>query len=522
MTKRVRRFFQQFNGLMTVPDFLGVIGFWLYRGTVRRTMSVGVALFALMLVGKKFDIWQALTGTWTIFLISCLGGITLMVLSGSVAKSQLTLGEAKGSNLLEDMKMDRADEHCLHLWKHVFHLEQDLHTSDEMHDELRLIEKNQPDLNRICLPVPTRMLAYERIYELEAVLAELGLTERGFRLVYQFASQVPMPRSLMQRRLRYDLSAIRDWYDGAPFHSTDTKLSEHFVASEYLQQIKADVQMTFRQFFPYKRKLITQAFWFKMISRAIQLRIASACKTLDKKYRHCHFSPDHFLWPTRSTHELVARQGGEEAVHDLFEYRRRIFDRVLCPDPQLAHMFIQRTIYPSFEAASLLRYLYDYEYATGKTSHSYSRDVREFYTAFKRHRSDKSKARDLPGISKRLRKKQIREYRKRKKTVIESRHKQRLLNEFLEQHDGLVKSSDVEAMRAARIAMHTNYRSLMDLIVGRAGVTDSAAPVRIIEDVVAEKRRFTQRLLAIRTHHELTRLELLGYEFYLDRILEGE
>jgi len=42
---------------------------------------------------------------------------------------------------------------------------------------------------------------------------------------------------------------------------------------------------------------------------------------------------------------------------------------------------------------------------------------------------------------------------------------------------------------------------------------------RILGDVFKQVNLFTRRLLAVRTHHELTRIELEDYEEYLHRIL---
>lgn len=121
---RLRHIWHTVNGLVTLLDVLSKLGFWLYRGSLRQTMIVTVMLGAVLLMDQKIDAIgmiprQVLTGTGAILIVSCFSGLLLMFISGSFALSQLTLTEAKGSNLLEEMKQSRAIEHRQRLWNRV-------------------------------------------------------------------------------------------------------------------------------------------------------------------------------------------------------------------------------------------------------------------------------------------------------------------------------------------------------------------------------------------------------------------
>ena len=48
--RRVRRAWHTINGLVTLSDILGTVGFWLFRGTLRRTAGVAVALFTVFVI----------------------------------------------------------------------------------------------------------------------------------------------------------------------------------------------------------------------------------------------------------------------------------------------------------------------------------------------------------------------------------------------------------------------------------------------------------------------------------------
>ena len=56
---------------------------------------------------------SALGVTGAVLVISCIGGALLMIVSGSFSRAVLTLSEAKGSNLLEDMKKARQEERII-------------------------------------------------------------------------------------------------------------------------------------------------------------------------------------------------------------------------------------------------------------------------------------------------------------------------------------------------------------------------------------------------------------------------
>jgi hypothetical protein len=366
MRRRVADTWHMVNGLVTIPDLLSKLGFWLYRGTMKRTIAVGIALMSVYVAGSAaqrdlITAKQAFNATGAILMISFMGGLLLMALSGSVARSQLTLGEAKGSNLLEDMKKSRAVEHRDRFWQRVFRYEARLAPLAEVELEHKLIDGHRAGLIALCHPNTRLDLGEDRVGHLRAVLRALGRTREGWNLIFDYACQAPMSRTVLKQRLRYDLAKLKDWYDGAPFHHSDTKLQEQFAAAENLQIAKKEAGLDWWFLFWHTRKRLLQAMWFKMITRAVQLRVAQACKALDKKYPTHHFGPDQFLWPSREAYEVIKADAGEEALDDLIEIRQRILRRVLSPDPDLAITLMQKAIYPNFEVASQLRRLYDPE-----------------------------------------------------------------------------------------------------------------------------------------------------------------
>jgi hypothetical protein len=156
-----------------------------------------------------------------------------------------------------------------------------------------------------------------RRIELELIVEKLGLTRRGWDIAFEHATQLPLPRATLKHQFRYDMAKIKDWYDGAPFHATDTKLQQQFDADENTQDAKHAARLTRFFLLTHTRKRLFQKLWFKVITRAIQLRVATACRKLDKQYPSFHFSTDQFLWPDPLGDALIRSKAGAAALDEL-------------------------------------------------------------------------------------------------------------------------------------------------------------------------------------------------------------
>ncbi len=502
--RRLRILWNDVNGLLTIADVLGLVGFWLYRGTFRRTMAVGITLGGLLLLGQQVETGisarAAMTGTGLILIISCLGGLTLMFVSGSFSKHFLMLAEAKGSNLLEDMKRARSDIHAAALWSHVFHYEQALASETDRHAEQQAIRAHRDGIERKLF----NLMRFDKAKaddDMGRLFACFGLSEDGWRYVFDYAIGVPVGRSLLHNRIRYDLAFVKDFYDGAPFHHTDTKLREQFDAAAPLLEARKRARMGWLFTFTLWVRRPMQAMWFHFICRAIQIRVATACRQLDRAYPGFIFCPDHFLWPTHESYEIVRQRLGEQAVEDLNAARRRIFYRVFHPEAELAHQLMHKAIYPDFDFATTLRRRFDPGYALGELDESWSQDLRLY------NRALTSRRRQEAG---------------RKAFIQQSRQAQRWLKRYLEADPSLAAGLDAEARRAVRIAVHIDHericRRLERATVER--MRDATLRARIIA-IAADKAHWSLLLQKVRVHHTLARLQIEDYEFFLERILAG-
>jgi hypothetical protein len=521
--RRVKIAFQTIRGLLTLADVLGTIGFWLYRGTMKRTLGIAIALLTIFMFGQKSDKFDfsfstVMGGTGLILIISCIGGAILMFISGSFSKSVLRAGEAKGSNLLEDMKKARASVHCRRFWNRVFRYEQSVISKAQITEEHELIHDSQPELDHLSHLSLVKDIPVARQLELENIVASLGRSQEGWEIMFEHAMQLPLTRSSLKHQFRFDLSKMKDWYDGAPFHHSDTKLQEQFDAGESLQEAKKDARLTRFFHLTHSRKRVFQSLWFKIITRAIQLRVASACRTLDKRYKPFHFSPDQFLWPNPHSDALIRKELGEPALEDLVDLRQRVFQRVLNPEPELAQKLMHKAIYPNFDAAMQLRRLYDPEYVLGELDKSWSSDMVRYNRAI---------ASEGRGAA------------KRRLFVQETRREQEALKVYLKTHPEINSNNDAKTLRALRIAVHFDFGGIKQLLLGKsvrdrsvlqrlADMLSARKPIEplcsteeTIQKIIEEKHHLSKRLLGVRIHHELTRNELEDYEFYVNRIMHG-
>lgn len=495
------------RGLITFADVLAWVGFWLYRGTLRRTTAVAVTMFFLYVLGQKVNtgmtIQSAVTGTGLILLLSCVGGFALMLISGSFSRYFLYIAEAKGSNLLEEMKKNRGTTHAAAIWHHVIEpevraadpaaVEQEQTWLAEHHDEcqnylmgrIRRLEADPPDW-------------------LTEPMSRLGLTYQGWGFLFDFAVNVPMSRTEMHDRLRYDLTMVKDWYDGAPFHHTDCKLEEHFFGHEALLRARRLAGMGAGHTIRWSFKRMRQSMWFRSIARATQLRVASACCTLDRRYPGYTFYPDHFFWPSAEVDRQVREHAGPEALADLRGMRAKLFHRVFSSRSELAVQLMQRAVHPDFEAATLLRRRVDAAYVLGEVDPGWESDRIQYARAFRREWGPGRRKAHRRAIAQRL---QIREQ----------------LDRYLSRYAEILGDcpNPAEALAAVETALGLPKADPARLWkrLNAQGRWDDPRLQEAVQQIAGNPAPWLLLLRDVRLHHTLTRLALEDYEHYLQTII---
>ncbi|MCP4377273.1 MAG: hypothetical protein GY794_13990, partial [bacterium] len=201
------------------------------------------------------------------------------------------------------------------------------------------------------------------------------------------------------------------------------------------------------------------------------------------------FNSQVLLWPGEAESPWLGKFEG--ARDEVLSRRRKAIHNVFGPDIETAGEVIDRMLYTDFALASELRMRYDVEYCTGVLGYSAPSDLR---TGCREPRDLKRAER----MSKQAGKGQI------------------ALKRFLSDHRSqLLESKNAGPLRAVTIAFHIDKNGLKRKIIDHTIHRRTSVPVdeilTLIDTTATEARAYTRHLVAVRMHHELTRLARSGY-----------
>ena len=204
------------------------------------------------------------------------------------------------------------------------------------------------------------------------------------------------------------------------------------------------------------------------------------------------------LWPGTEDGEWLGSMPG--AREELLRYRRRNIRRVFGSDLDTARCVLDHMLYGSFAMATELRMRFDPDYCDGMLGYDVIEDLR----AEGRNRRDFQRAQGF---------------------VRQASGRLETLDRFCkESRPELLSAPGSEDLRIARLAVHVNRGGLHELLdqwqgQDSGGVTESIN--RELNDAIASKDICTRRLLAVRMHHELTRLSRQGYSHLVETLGYG-
>jgi len=362
----------------------------------------------------------------------------------------------------------------------------------------------------------------------------LGLGHFQFMKRAHFALDRAQPQTDQRHHLGIDLRFLEDWYNGGYFDREDRKLTEEYQASITLGEIKKDTDHGIfrrpREMFRALADLPTrfsQKYWFAFVAHSIGIQVGAAIVCLNRKYETDYFNAQAFLWPGQEDRpwlleqfekgaggEAEARKGVRRRVNetlarrfrkkvpederdprkDLLYWRARILQRVFGTGEDDVGRMLNRVVFPGFWFATRLRIRYDPEYLDGSLGCGPVADL------------------EAMGV-------ELWQLDAARKAVSRAAADRRALQQHLrERNEYLLAESNAEALRAVRVAVHVNRQRLRTLLrryaqTSRRRKRDSLAQkaAAVIRDVLGEKQKYTSRLVALRVHHELTRLHYYGY-----------
>ncbi len=435
-------------------------------------------------------------------------------LSGRLA----TIAEANDLNLMEDYRKSEAHDHLNVLWDRVFRHEATIRYSpaeqQAERDAICSARQRVEQTVRRWDPSLRKTLGIESDRDVADVVAavmserplgnNLEKSREGFVASALYALRHSRPQSSEAYDIGFHLNLYEDFCDGAYFDPSDTKIPEQYAGNVSLTAIKREAKFGRIDSLRQVPRLALSKFWFFLITREMAMEAGRAVLLLNSKYGTEAFNSQVLLWPGEEDAEWLAAFAGARA--DVLAFRKSIFSTVLGRDYSNAACMLERAFLPCFEFATELRIRYDPEYCDGTLDYpnDAGRDVADSLVG------------DLQALG----------YGE-KEVVRAQAHADRIKREqtaFVEylsaRPRGLSEEilSDGPALRAAKIAFHIDKNGLKKTfqatdVPGREALID-----RQIEQAVAQKAPCSERLVALRLHHQLTLLQLDGYKTLARRL----
>ncbi len=467
-------------GRLVAPlDVLYHIGNQIYRRSLRYT-AFTVAISIVGSVAKQFSL-PGLTAKQAILLplavgsITLVGGLLLRVVPSLISSRLINVAQANDLNLMEDYRKSEVDDHLAVLWERLYRHECRMH-----------LAAGRPALEGMDACAP------------EAVEAALAHAATEFLARAGVALQTFDPQIRQLHLVGIDLRHLEDWRDGAYLDRSDTKLTEQFEGNAALLAARRAAGLTgVKATRRFALRRTQQRLWFGFIIRVLGMQVGTAVQALNRRYDTDLFNSQVLLWPGEEDEPWLADLDG--ARQDVLRRRKQIVRRVFGPDLHTAREVLDHMLYGSFACATELRMRFDAGYCEGAPGYDVLGDLR-------------AEGRDPADL------------RRAERFVAQARVDLAAFDELLaDLRPGLTDPANAEARRAVRNAFHVDRgqmrRKLMKALA-RNGRLPALPPdvAAVIDEAARASDAHSRRLLAVRQHHELTRLARAGYRKLLEAL----
>ncbi|MBN1362335.1 MAG: hypothetical protein JW993_17200 [Sedimentisphaerales bacterium] len=504
---------KDFLRLAQAHDLLSRAGTVLMRTSPKATVwTAGIAVsgrLASILGLPGFTRWQALTAPLVVGGGLLALGAALRYIPTILSGRLTMVAEANDLNLMEDYRKSQALDHLNALWDRVFWYESALRYSAEERqaerDQIRALRQRVGNaIDGWDADVRDRLgLASERdrVDMVAAVLSERPLrnnlekSREGFLVSALYALRHALPQSSEAYDIGFRLSLYEDFCDGAYFDPSDTKLAEQYAGNIALLQIKRQVRFGRMDGLRQLPRQVSAKLWFLLVTRKVALGAGRAVQILNDAYDTDVFNSQVLLWPGEENAPWLDRFDG--ARDEVLKWRRCIVTAALGNDYERACAVLDRAFCPSVEFATELRARFDPEYVMGSLDYA-SDDTGE--------QIRNSLVSDIEMLGCRTR-----DIDEARASADRIKREQAAFTKYLSrQHSTLMDKGP--ALRAVRIAFHTDANGLKKLFESAARETNRAQIGREIERAVATEATYTDHLIALRLHHQLTLLQRQSYK----------
>jgi len=468
--------------LFNFLDALYLAGNFLYRRSLRYTFATAfVSLLGYLgnLVPgvTTYDARVAVLMPLCVGTTMLAGGLLLKLIPILFKSRLLNVAQAADLDLMENYRKWNHELHLQSLWDRVYQYEWRLGSH---------LSRTRPH----AAECPPELCSDDGLPD--------DLLERGkikFLRWARFGLARPQPEPRQRYHLGIDLRFLEDWYNGGYFDPNDVKLDEQQAAAVPLMIVRSFVRYDLRDTLHDLPLRLFARLWFRLITRAIALRIGESVIRLNREFNTDYFNAQALLWPEEHDEPWVAALG-PGARETLLRERTRTLKCVF-GNPEEGIRMIDRFLVPLFLFATDLRARFDPEYLDGSLGYNLWSDLKWVgFPKFKRMHFVKL-------IQRAARESQL------IRSVLES-------PEMGDLSPHPLTENNQESYRAIRIAVFVNWGQTGTLLrKWHKSKRRHAAIVRSLRDklqeIVSCRERFSTYLVACRVHHELTRLHRVTY-----------
>ncbi|MCF7958742.1 MAG: hypothetical protein K9M57_09875 [Phycisphaerae bacterium] len=466
---------RDYRRVVGVMQLVYLAGCWLKRQAMRYT---GVAVFiaccamAIDLFGKEFfghDLpITKLNAALIPMVVATLTfgmGNTLTGISNLFSSERLLMADANSLNLMEDRKKVDMAWHLAVLWERVFCY------------EVALEQTTQGN---------TRMQVHDK--------ASFMATASG-------ALKEACHQKLQQVQCGYDFSLVEDWYDGAFFTRGDCKLKEQYAANSAIRGARLKVGIPWNVKLQEALSGHPSPLWHNLTMKKIGMSVGSMIFRLNKRHvaknEPDYFNAQDILWKDSQIDSLVRahfNEKGGEVLADLQTSRRKMIRRIFSETTRESHHQVFWMFGRDFKRAMALRLAYDIEFAAGELNDQPMADIAEMV--------------HIMGCK-------VFSVNKANRMIENARRNIGQFNAFLECHmAGL--SEDPVMLRTAKTGYGLNRFGIQMLVQDHPGKA-----VRLFHDhILKAEPRYTRRLVMLRQHYALARIQLISYVRLVDDLGE--
>jgi len=242
-------------------------------------------------------------------------------------------------------------------------------------------------------------------------------------------------------------------------------------------------------------RLVLSKIWFFLVTRKVAMDAGRAVQFLNCRYNTSAFNSQVLLWPGEEDAEWLADFAGARA--SVLALRKSIVTAALGKDYDNAARVLERIFLPCFEFATELRARYDPEYCDGSLDGAGAETGWDIASSL---------AGDLEaqGYA-------DKEVARARTFADRVRCEQARFVDYLSARHPHV-ASDGPALRATKIAFHIDKNGLRQTFEATDAADREALLDEQIARAVVETTTYSERLVALRLHHQLTLLQLEGYK----------